>query len=80
MAGRSPTTVMKILHEQSARHDSKIVLDTTVGLDSKVHPNRLYDTTERDIQIRELLASGKSMRQIAGRNAVLSRHGPPYPR
>ena len=45
--------------------DGKMVLGTTVGLDGKVRPDRLYDTTERDNQIRELRASGKSMREIA---------------
>ena len=65
VAGRSPTTVMKILHEQGAQPDGKILLGTTVGLDGKVRPDRLYDTTERDNQIRELRASGKSLREIA---------------
>lgn len=63
--GVSPTTVLKVLHEATTNADGTIKVSNVKGLDGKYRPNRRYDITERDEQIRALRDTGQSVRAIA---------------
>lgn len=45
--------------------DGTILVGKCMGLDGKMRPDRRFDTTVRDDNIRQLRASGATMRDIA---------------
>jgi DNA-binding Lrp family transcriptional regulator len=63
--GISPTTVLKLTRAEPDE-DGMILVGKTLGLDGKVRPDRLVDTTDRDARIvRAYREEGKAMRAIA---------------
>jgi IS30 family transposase len=68
--GVSPSTAQRDLAEQRAGRDrdlgpGRISVGWTRGTDGKLRPNRRFDTTERDNQIRRLRQQRMSVRAIA---------------
>lgn len=66
--GVSPSTMYRDLAaapERAPAEDGTIRVGWTMGLDGKLRPSRRFDTSARDALIREMHASGASVRTIA---------------
>lgn len=64
--GVSATTVMRDLRKVDPDSpDGRIHVGKTMGIDGKLRPDRRFDTTTRDTDIRTRRATGETVRQIA---------------